>query len=256
MTTPYGIAKNKATYGYAGWHAEMVYCLPSSAVAAFIAGNYLDEYAASIKMAVVEIVDEPWMEGDVVAADTGLSQSRRVTVRFAVVYLDVPWPDSITRPDYAYGTTLKLRATYGGQMQPLAPRSIKPPSGPVPSPNTQHSIYVALNEFHVEWDRVTDLSSLDFSDYIGTVNSDDFLGVPAGQLLCAGASLTPSFVLTPGAPCAWKVVVTFKQKAITDGSGTYGWNDWYNPATKQYEACYLSSGNQPYETETFGGMFS
>jgi hypothetical protein len=256
MTTPYGIAKNKATYGYAGWHAEMVYCLPAGEVAAFIAGNYLDEYAASMQMAVVEISDEPWMEGDVVAAGTGLSQSRRVTVRFAIVYLDVPWPDSITRPSYASGTTLKLHANYGGQLQPLAPRAIQPASGPVPGPNTQHSVYIALNEYHVEWDRVQALSSLDFSDLIGAVNSDDFMGVPAGQLLCAGASLTPSFVINPDNPCSWKVTVTLKQKSITDSSGTYGWNDWYNPATKRYEACTLSSGDPPYDTEAFSGMFS
>ena len=49
MTTPYGIAKNKATYGYNGWQAEMVYCLAAQDVAAFIAGNYLDEYAARRK---------------------------------------------------------------------------------------------------------------------------------------------------------------------------------------------------------------
>jgi hypothetical protein len=256
MTTPYGIAKNKATYGYNGWHAEMVYCLPASEVAAFISGNYLDEYAASTQMAVVEILDEPWMEGDVVAANTGVSQSRRVTVRFAIVYLDVPWPESITQPSYASGTTLKLHATYGGQLQPLSPRAHRPVSGPVAGPNTQFSIYVALNEYHVEWGRVTDLDSLDFSDLIGAVNEDDFMGVPAGQLLCAGVSLTPSFVLTPGSPCAWTAVVTLKQKSITDSSGTYGWNDWYNPAAEQWEEFTLTSGDPPYTAETFGGMFS
>ena len=256
MPTPYGIAKNKATYGYNGWHAEMVYCLAAADVPAFIAGNYLDEYAASTQMAVVEIVDEPWMDGDVVAENTGMSQSRRVTVRFAVVYLNVPWPDAITQPDFASGTTLKLHATYGGQLQPLSPRSIRPTTGPVPGPNTQQNIYVALNEFHVEWDRVTDLSSLDFSDYIGAVNSDAFMGVDAGQLLCVGVSLTPAFVLTPGSPCAWKAIATFKQKSITDASGTYGWNDWFNPATQQWEDLTLTSGDPPYDTEAFSGIFS
>ena len=256
MTTPYGIAKNKATYGYNGWQAEMVYCLPAANVAAFISGNYLDEYAASTQMAVVEIIDDPWMEGDVVEPLTGLSQTRRVTVHFAIVYLDVPWPDAISQPSYAGGTTLKLHATYGGQLQPLSPRAHKPAHGPVAGPNTQFSIYVVLNEFHVEWGRVTDLGSLDFNDLIGAVNTDSFMGVSPGQLLCAGVSLNPSFVLTPGSPCAWTAVATLKQKSITDTSGTYGWNDWYNPATQQWEEMKLTSGSDAYNKTSFSGMFS
>ncbi len=256
MTTPYGIAKNKATYGYNGWQAELVNCLAVRDVAAFISGNYLDEYAASANMAVVEIIDEPWMDGDVVDATTGVSESRRVTVRFAIVYLDVPWPDAITRPSYASATTLKLHASYGGYLQPLAPMAIQPASGPVPGPNTQLSLYIVLNEYHVEWGRVTDLSSLDFSDLQGTVNADDFMGVPAGQLLFAGASLSPGFVLTPGSPLAWTANVTLKQKTIITADGNFGWNDWLNPKTQAYEACYLATGDQPYDSETFGGMFS
>jgi hypothetical protein len=257
MPNATGIIRNKAHYGYQGWDAEMVYALQASEVAAFIASNYLDEYAAANQMAVVDIIDEPWMDGgDVLDPATGISQSRRVTVRFAIVYLDVPWPMAITRPAYAGGTTLKLHATYSGQLLPLAPRAHRPAAGPVAGPNTQFSVYVALNEFHVEWGRVTDLASLDFSDLIGAVNSDTFMGVPAGQLLCAGVTLTPSFVLTPGEPCAWTVVVTVKQKSQTDSTGTYGWNDWYNPATQQWEEFTLTSGDPPYDTTAFSGMFS
>ena len=260
MTTPYGIAKNKATYGYNGWQAEMVYCLPAAEVAAFISGNYLDEYAASTNMAVVEIIDEPWMEGDVIAADTGLSQSRRVTVRFAVVYLDVPWPTHITRPSYTSGTTLKLRARYAGQYQPLPPAAITPASGPVPGPNTQESLYIAIDEYHVEWDRVQDLDDLDFSDLIGAVNSDTFMGCASGQLLCFGASQGPSFVLNPLNPCAWKTIVTLKRRAITVASGPnageYGWNDWFNPRTQQWEAISLANGQPKYDSTAFSGMFS
>ena len=259
MSSPTGIVRNKAHYSYHGWDAEMIYAMPASAVASFLSSNYLDEYAASVNMAVVDITDEPWFPGDaadVIAPLTGLSQSRRIVVKFAVVYLDVPWPTSIARPDYDTGTTLKLRATYGGHLQPLAPRSIRPAAGPVAGPNTQESVYIALNEFHVEWGRVTDLSGLDFSDLIGAVNSDSFMGVDAGQLLCAGVTLTPSFVLTPGAPCAWTAVVTFKQKSVTDSSGTYGWNSWYNPATQAWEDLTLTSGDPPYDSEAFSGMFS
>ena len=131
----------------------MVYCLPAADVPAFIAGTYLAEYVASTNMAVVEILDDPWMEKDVIGSQ-GYSNSRRITLKFAVVYLDVPWPAGITRPSYRTGTTLKLHTTYGGQYLPLPPAGIKPAAGPVPGPGTQNPLYIALNEYHVEWDRV------------------------------------------------------------------------------------------------------
>ena len=208
----------------------MVYCLPAADVPAFIAGTYLAEYVASTKMAVVEILDDPWMEKDVIGSQ-GYSNSRRITLKFAVVYLDVPWPAGITRPSYRTGTTLKLHTTYGGQYLPLPPAGIKPAAGPVPGPGTQNPLYIALNEYHVEWDRVE--SAPNFTGYVGAVNSDSFMGCAAGQLLCAGASQQPSFVLDPTNPCATKTTVTLKQKAVVVASGgnagTYGWNRLVQP---------------------------
>ena len=158
-----------------------------------------------------------------------------------MVYLDVPWPDNITRPDYATGTTLKLHVRYASEYMPLKGRSLKPSTGPAPGMDVQESILICQNEYNVEWDRVEDTSDLDFSDLVGCVNSDDFMGCSAGTLLCAGASQDPSFVLDPSNPCSWKTKVTLRQRSITvsgsdnDNDGEYGWNDWFNPATQQWE---------------------
>ncbi len=258
----YGIVSIHNEYSYAtGWTARMVYCLPASEVAAFIEANYLAEYTASVKMAVVRITDEPWMEGDVVLS-AGTSQTRRVTLHFAVVYLDVPWPDNITRPDYATGTTLKLHVRYASEYMPLKGRSLKPSTGPAPGMDVQESILICQNEYNVEWDRVEDTSDLDFSDLVGCVNSDDFMGCSAGTLLCAGASQDPSFVLDPSNPCSWKTKVTLRQRSITvsgsdnDNDGEYGWNDWFNPATQQWEPIALTNGVPKYAEVDFSGMFS
>ncbi len=172
------------------------------------------------------------------------------------MYLNVAWPDAITQPSYTTGTTLKLHATFGGQLQPINPRRIKTSSGPRAGPNIQESVYVVLNEYHVEWGRVTDLSSLDFSNYIGSVNEDTFMGVDAGQLLCAGVTLEPGFVLVPGSPLAWTAKAIFKQKSITDSSGTYGWNKRYNEAIEAWEDFTLVSGDLAYDTYDFSGIFS
>ena len=118
---------------------------------------------------------------------TGYTNSRQITLHFAVVYLNVPWPSNIVQPAYASGTTLKLKTRYAGQYQPIPPSAIQPSTGPTPGPNTQLSQYIALNEYTIEWDRVQDLDSLDFSGLIGAVNSDEFMGCPPGTLFCAGA---------------------------------------------------------------------
>ncbi len=260
INPPYGLVSNKAKYSYAtGWTAEMVYCMAGADVPAFVESMYLAEYAASPSMAVVAVDDEPWMETDVVTS-TGYTNSRKITLHFAIVYLDVPWPSNIVQPAYASGTTLKLKTRYAGQYQPIPPSAIQPSTGPTPGPNTQLSQYIALNEYTVEWDRVQDLDSLDFSGYVGAVNSDDFMGCASGTLFCAGAPQEPSFVLNPVNPCAWKTTVTLKQRAIVvadgDNAGTYGWNDWLNPKTQQWEPLTLTNGEPPYNAVEFSEMFS
>ena len=257
----YGIVSIHNDYSYAaGWTARMVYCLAATDVASFIEANYLAEYTASTTMAVVRITDEPWMEGDVVLS-AGTSQSRRVTLHFGIVYLDVPWPSQLTRPHYATGTTLKLHTNYASEYMPLRGRSLKPTAGPAPGPDTQEALVICQDEYRIEWDRVQDLADLDFDGYVGYVNESDFLQEgDAGTLLIVGAPQEPSYVLNPSNPCAWKTTVTIRQRAITvadgDNAGTYGWNDWYNPATQQWEALELTNGQPKYPTTDFSGLFS
>ena len=85
-------------------------------------------------------------------------------------------------------------------------------------------------------------------------------GLPSGHALLPAAPQEPSFVLNPAGPCAWKTTVTLKQRAIVvaDGNnaGTYGWNDWFNPKTKQWEPLTLTNGEPPYNAVEFSGMFS
>lgn len=261
MTTPYGIVSNRAEYSYAGgWTAKKVYCLANADVAAFLAAHYLDKYpVASVgDMAVTSITDEPWMEGDMLAATTGKSNTRRVTLNFGLVFLDVAWPTGITRPAYRSGTTLKLTVSHSGQYQAIPASAIVPPTGAAPGPTTYNSRFVAESEYQVEWDRVE--TAPNFASYVGAVNSGTFMGCAAGQLLCQGASQTPSCIINPAQPYAYRNVVTFKQKAITipsgPNAGTYGWNHWFNPQTKLYEAMLLSNSLPPYNPVSFTSIFA
>jgi hypothetical protein len=260
-TTPYGIVSQHREYSYqTGWTARIVYCVAAADVPAFLAGNFLDFYVASPYMEVVKITDEPWMEGDVIDID-GLSRARRITLHFAVVYLNVPWPAHIDRPAYRTGSTLKLHTNYAGQYHPIAPAAISPATaGPTVSPHNQYSQYIALNEYHVEWDRVAAANVPDFTGFAGAVNSDTFMSCAPGQLLCIGARQEPSFLLDPTNAVGWKTIVTFKQRKITVASGanagSYGWNDWYNPKAKKWEAIALTNGQPPHNPVAFSGMFS
>ena len=210
-------------------------------------------------MAVTAISDEPWMEGDTVDS-VGYSNTRKVTLHFSIVYLDVPWPAHITRPVYALGTTLKLSTKYAGQYLTLPPSAIDVGDGPAAGPNTQVTQYIALNEYNIEWDRVQNTAALDFTGFVGSVNADWFLGQPPGTLLCEGASQDHSLVLNPYGPLSWKTTVTFKQRMITipsgENAGVYGWNHWYNPKTQQWEALTLTNDLPPHQPRALSLMFA
>ena len=279
---PWGLVSRQRTWSYAsGWQAEEVFCIPFklpgaavftitgtgnvdgnyNGVDSFIESNYAVFFPGSDLLQVTQIKDEPWMDGDVVLVD-GMSNTRKVTFSYSIVYLDVSWPSNINRPNYKSGTTLKLKTKYAGQYMTIpAPAIEKLTKEPTPSPNTQATMFISLNEYDLEWDRVQDLADLDFDALIGCVNDADFFASgDKGTLLCEGAPQENTTVLNPNDPMAWKTNVTIKQRKIVvvdgDNAGTYGWNDWYNPKTKKWEALKLNNGYPPYDTTSFAGMFS
>jgi hypothetical protein len=274
MSTPYGLVSQKRTFSYsAGWQAEQVFCLPFAGefsiaggtnvdgvyagVDDFIASNSLVFYPGSDLLQVTQIQDEPWMDEDVVY-EAGMSVSRKVTFTYAIVYLDVPWPSNIIQPGYLAGSTLKLKTKYAGQYMTIPPAAIDAGAGPAADPQTQATQFIALNEYEVEWDRVQNLDDLDFSELIGCVNSDTFMGSVAGTILCEGAPQENTTVLSPSNPLAWKTTVSLKQRQIfvSGAPRVYGWNDWYNTKTQQWEALTLTNGHPPYNSTAFAGMFS
>jgi len=277
MPQTYGVKSQTRTWSYAnGWQAEQVFCLPFlggfsisgtsnvdgtyTGVDNFITSNYAVFFPGSDLLQVTHIKDEPWMEHDVVLSD-GMSQSRKVTFSYSIVYLDVPWPDNINQPDFAAGTTLKLRTRYAAQHILLPPSAITPASGPNAGPGSRPTLLCCLTDYEITWDRVQDLGDLDFNDLIGRVNDSDFFTAgDAGTILCEGAPQENSTILNPADPIAWKTVVSLKQKQIIvaggANAGTYSWNDWYNPKTQQWEALTLSNGEPPYDSADFSGMFS
>ena len=198
------IVSMKRTLSYAnGWAAEIVYKIAAADVPAHVAAHYLDTYPGASGLTVAQIDDEPWMEGDVVQS-SGLSQTRKLSYHFALAYLDVPWPDAIPRPGYAAGTTLRLSVRFSGQYVTLPNHALKSTTTYTPSSNPDGSPYtggpiekpvdaaatatllVPILDYLVEWDRVTDLSALDFSAYVGQVNSSSFMGCDAGDAAVRG----------------------------------------------------------------------
>jgi hypothetical protein len=274
MPLPYGLVSIKRTLSYAnGWAAEMVYCIAQADVDAHIAGNYLSAYPGSDYLHVAEITDEPWMDHDIVQA-SGMSIARKLTYRFALDYQAVPWPDNIPQPDYTSGTTLRLEARFSGQFLTLPARALQssgtytptsnpdgspydgpPITPPPPPPNSNNRVLIPLVDYVVEWDRVQDLSTLDFDGVIGFVNESEFMGCEAETLLLEGVSLMPSFVLSPTNPHSWKATAALKRRRIVVGDDVYGWNYDFLPNPPGWTRIIMSDGNPRYPAADFTGLF-
>ena len=275
MPTPFGLVSMKRTLSYAnGWAAEMVYCLAQSDVDAHIAANYLNDYPGTDGLSVAQIIDEPWMDGDVVQP-SGMSNARKLTYSFALDYIDVPWPDSIPRPSYLAGTTLRLEARFSGQFLTLPARALQssgsytptsnsdgspytgpPITPPPPPPNSNNRVLIPLIDYLVEWDRVQDLSALDWDGQIGCVNQAEFMGCGPETLLLEGVSLTPSFVLNPSNPHAWKATATLKQRQIRVGGNVYGWNHDFLPNPPGWTRILMADGTPRYQLTDFSNLFT
>jgi hypothetical protein len=264
----------RRTLSYAnGWSAEMVYCLPASQVNAHIAANCLAAYPGQEFLHVAQIADEPWMDGDVVEF-SGISSNRKLTYGFALDYLSVPWPSHITKPSQLGGTTLRLEAKFSGQFLTLPARALRsggtftptsnsdgspyigpPITPPPPPPNSNNRILIPLVDFVVEWDRIQDMSVLDWDGEIGRVNRADFMGCEPETLLLEGVSLAPSFVLNPSNPHAYKATATLKKRRIQVGGETYGWNHDYLPNPPGWTRMQMSDGTLRYQLADFSDMF-
>lgn len=282
-THGYGLVSMKRTLSYAnGWTGEMVYCLPQSEVDAHIAANYLMAYPGVPQLTVSQISDDPWMADDVVQPG-GMSVSRRLVYAFALNYLNVNWPTSITKPTHRNGTTLRLEAKFSGQFLTIPARGLQTPSSsgyvsggqPVVPRNINNRVLIPLIDFQIEWDRVQGLDTsgssssgieaaytLDFTQYIGHVNSETFLGCEPETLLLEGVNITPSFVINPTNPHAYKAVATFKRRKIVvgnsssgDGSTVYGWNHDYLPIPPGWQRVLMADGSWRYPTVDFTNIF-
>ncbi len=275
MPPPFGLVSMKRTLSYAnGWQGEMVYCLPQGEVDAHVAANYLDAYPGDAYLHVAQINDEPWMEGDVVQP-SGMSNARKLTYSFALDYLAVPWPDQIVQPSYLSGTTLRLETKLSGQFLTLPARAFQsggtfasatnpdgspyagpPITPPPPPPNSNNRLLIPLIDFLVEWDRVQDMSVLDWDAEIGCVNESEFMGCEPETLLLEGVSLAPSFVLNPTNPHAMKATVQLKKRRIVAGGNVYGWNHDYLPNPPGWVRVLMADGTPRYETADFTDMFT
>jgi hypothetical protein len=232
---PRGIVSRKRKWSYAsGWTGEIIVCLKQEDVASCIEANWNSTYpevagdddsaaGPDAPLSVIDIAEEAWMEGDVVQSDAdskdgtgGLTNNRKLTFTFGLTYLKVPWPDAYKQPYYAPGTTLKLDIKNSGQFLTIPARcfQIKGFSSTMPQ-GMDGRLYIPLTDFNIEWDRVTDLGSLDFTPYVGKVNQNTFMSCEPETLLLEAANATPSFILDPiNGPWAWKVTCCFKRRRI------------------------------------------
>lgn len=257
------IVSLKRDLSYAnGWGGTMVGIGNVDAVMGWIGAEYLADWPGVSGLSPSQITDEPWMEGDVVGVD-GYSQARKLTVNYALDYLDVAWPGNIPRPVYGMGTTLKLKvkssgrwATYNGPAVQVLNSDGTPNTNSPTDQNTKINKYFALRDYTIEWDRVQNLDAMEFDPYISCVNSDSFLGCSPGTLLLESADVDPSFVLNPYNPYAYKATLVLKHQSNVDNNGNeHGWNDIYKANPGVWTTAALTNVGPAYPSVSFADLF-
>src|SRR5580658_6782473 len=105
---PHGIVSRKRTWSYSsGWSGEIVCCVKVEDVLQHVQDHWNSTYpevsddddsedGPTDPLSVIDIKDEPWMDGDVIQSDDdsadgtgGLSNNRKLTYAFGLTYLDV-----------------------------------------------------------------------------------------------------------------------------------------------------------------------
>ena len=260
-----------------GWASTVVLKGTVPEVEAWIADNYDKPLPSNRYLFPVQMNDDPWMDGDKVDA-SGLSISRRLTVTYGLMYYDlVPWPSYLTRPSHPKGTTLSFRTRFSGQFLTLPGKAftvsrddpkrvshIKDPvtgrmiDNPVPSPlsvNSNTRIMIPLVDFVIEWGQITNVDSVNFAEFEGCVNEQEFLGCEPGTLLFEGADVDPSFTLNPRNPHAYKAIVTLKKRAIKSGGSIYGWNHDYEDNPAGWKLITMADNSPRYPENNYSNMF-
>lgn len=230
--TQYEIISSKRGFSYAnGWTGEMVWKLNFHSwddANQFVTANVYQPFPATntgspglatpgVPLYPQQFQFDPWDNSTILNTD-GSPTICRATAHFALDFLNFPWPADIERPPYLNQlsgaspgsgvnapTTLKMTENFSGQFLTLPAGACvwvdgTPPTKSVPTGGTPVSIStgicIPMQEFHVEWDRVTplmvqQLNAMNLSNYEGTVNDVPFMGYTPECVLmesCAAAT--------------------------------------------------------------------
>ncbi|REJ89979.1 MAG: hypothetical protein DWQ35_17325 [Planctomycetota bacterium] len=165
-------------------------------------------------------------------------------------------------PAVPEGTYLTYRADLGSESISIPGRvwrwATGPDFGKLP-PDFNPNVVIPSDSFQLTWHRVAAPNWEVLRDLRGKVNSQVFLGAPAGTVLFLGAEISRQFEFV-GDDGFWQVDFAFAERAIDlIGSGKAGWNYFFRENSfggDHWTEVEDLDGNQPYASADLATLFT
>ncbi|NLX97375.1 MAG: hypothetical protein GXY83_14495 [Rhodopirellula sp.] len=161
-------------------------------------------------------------------------------------------------PENEAGTQLTYRMTFAAVEEPITPRGWSWADNSAAVPDDLPIVKaIPITEHRLTWHQVVNPPWGTIRQLQGTVNSGEMLGCPPGTLLFIGAEANKLFRSTFEAGTSnfcWQIAYLFREKAIKQGSQSFGWNHAYRDNPPGWAP--LTNGTGPlYDSSDFAPLF-
>jgi len=171
-----------------------------------------------------------------------------VVAQYQFLQIETCWPAMFPKPMHIKGTVMSMDVKGSGQFILVSPNAFRAGGGTVAfKPSDSCRFVIPITEYHVSCDRLTRAqvhqimspAANEWDLREGTVNSDEFMGIPPEGLNFDSWNAQPSLVPDPVDPVRWRLTAVLRKRQIwgalragqplngPDGPGPYGWNHDY-----------------------------
>jgi len=226
-------------------------------------------YPGAPGVVAMEVQVEPWPPAPDAQGplDDVTEQINSFTGKYALLTVDyqlLVWaagrPDLPSAPE---GTVLTYRMDFGGEYMVLGGQNMywhSDPTLPVP-PEAVPTLRVPVVEHQITWHRVVAPPWEAIRRCVGAVNAGPFLGAAAETVLLDGATAQRQLLGLDSQrqpQLGWRIVYLFRERTVTVGGQSYGWNHRYRCLPQQspgWDRLVDGAGNPLYRTADFTPLF-
>ncbi|HEY1065906.1 MAG TPA: hypothetical protein VGE52_07345 [Pirellulales bacterium] len=214
---------------------------------------------------VESVVVEPWSadlapDSGEASLDAVNSYSANPAAKLTVTYRTKPYSSRKPRtnlPDVPEGTFLSYQMRFSAQYIALPARQLRwsdAASISVPE-DRPGSLVVPVAIHRLTWHKVSRPPWDAIRAATGRVNDSFFLGAAGETLLFEGMDADAEFEVDPDEPVTWRLTMTFRERAVKQGSSAFGWNHAYRESPAGWQRLKTSDGNALYSSADFAALF-